>query len=69
MFELPEAVIAAVRDPLVVTLAILSLGGLLTHLLFRRHPLSRAMARVIFLLVLISVPLIGLVLYFTLYVP
>src|SRR3954451_6705283 len=52
MIDLPEPVIAAVRDPLVVTLAILSVGGLLTHLLFRRRPLSRAMVRVVFLVVL-----------------
>jgi small-conductance mechanosensitive channel len=52
MVDLPQAVIAAVRDPLVVTLFLLALGGLLTHLLFRRHPLSRAVARVIFLVFL-----------------
>ena len=43
---------AAARDPLVVTLVILLIGGLLTHFLFRRHPLRRAIARVIFLIVL-----------------
>jgi hypothetical protein len=52
MIGLPEAATAAVRDPLVVTLAVLLLGGLLTHLLFRRHPLSRATLRVIFLVAL-----------------
>src|SRR5215831_11543982 len=52
MIGLPEAAVAAVRDPLVVTLAVLLLGGLLTHLLFRRYPLSRAILRVIFLVVL-----------------
>src|SRR5215475_2857007 len=52
MIGLPEAAVAAVRDPLVVTLAVLLLGGLLAHLLFRRHPLSRATLRVIFLVVL-----------------
>src|SRR5215813_1648561 len=52
MIGLPEAAVAAVRDPLVVTLAVLLLGGLLTHLLFRRHPLSRATLRVIFLVIL-----------------
>src|SRR5437667_2386765 len=52
MIDLPEAAAATVRDPLVVTLIIFSLGGLLTHFLFRRHPLSRAMVRVIFLVVL-----------------
>jgi small-conductance mechanosensitive channel len=49
MIGLPEAAAAAVRDPLVVTLVVLLLAGLLTHLLFRRHPLSRATLRVIFL--------------------
>jgi mechanosensitive ion channel-like protein len=52
MIDLPEAVITAVRDPLVVTLAVLLLGGLLTHFLFRRHPLGRAIVRVICLAVL-----------------
>jgi small-conductance mechanosensitive channel len=46
------AVMAAVRDPLVVAVLVFSLGGLLTHVLFRRHPLGRAMVRVIFLAVL-----------------
>src|SRR5215472_9535018 len=52
MSGLPEAAVAAVRDPLVITLAVLLLGGSLTHLLFRRYPLSRAILRVIFLVVL-----------------
>jgi small-conductance mechanosensitive channel len=52
MIDLPQAVIAALRDPLVVTLVVLSLGGLLTHFLFRRRPLRRAIVRVIFLAVL-----------------
>jgi small-conductance mechanosensitive channel/CRP-like cAMP-binding protein len=41
-----------VRDPLVVTLVLFSVGGLSVHLLFRRHPLSRAILRVIFLVAL-----------------
>jgi len=52
MIDLPAAGAAAARDPLVVTLFIFSLGGLLTHVLFRRHPLGRAMVRVFFLVVL-----------------
>src|SRR5215471_16676459 len=52
MIDLPEAAVAIVRDPLVVTLFLFSLGGLLTHYLFRRHPLGRAMVRVIFLIIL-----------------
>src|SRR5215472_7792710 len=52
MIDLPQAVMSATRDPLVVTLVVLSLAGLLTHNLLRRHPLGRAIARVIFLVVL-----------------
>src|SRR5215471_4555890 len=55
MIGLSEAAVAAVGDPLVVTLAVLSLGGLLTHFLFRRHSFRRAMVRVIFLVVLTMV--------------
>jgi hypothetical protein len=43
MIDVPESAVAAVRDPLVVTLVLFSLAGLLTHLLFRRHPPHRAM--------------------------
>jgi small-conductance mechanosensitive channel/CRP-like cAMP-binding protein len=50
--DLPEAVVATARDPLVITLLIFSLGGLLTHLMFRCHPLGRASVRVISLIVL-----------------
>jgi small-conductance mechanosensitive channel len=46
------AAVAVVHDPLVIALVVFSLGGLLTHILFRRHPLGRAMVRVIFLAVL-----------------
>jgi small-conductance mechanosensitive channel/CRP-like cAMP-binding protein len=52
MIDLPSMGAAAVHDPLVVTLFVFSLGGLLTHVLFRRHPLGRAMVRVFFLVVL-----------------
>ncbi len=52
MIDLPSAGTAAVRDPLVITLFAFSLAGLLTHFLFRRHPLGRAIVRVIFLIVL-----------------
>ena len=43
---------AALRDPLFVTLCVFSLLGLLTHFLFRRQPLGRALVRVFFLSVL-----------------
>src|SRR5215471_2831511 len=52
MTDLPWVTVALVRDPLVVTLFLFSLGGLLAHYLFRRHPLGRAIVRVIFLIVL-----------------
>jgi small-conductance mechanosensitive channel len=48
-----DAIAAAVlRYPLVVTLLLFGLGGLLAHLLFRRHALARAIVRVIFLVAL-----------------
>ncbi len=52
MIDFPAAAMAAARDPLVIALVIFSVGGLLTHLLFRGHPVRRAIVRVIFLLVL-----------------
>jgi small-conductance mechanosensitive channel len=52
MSNLPAATMAATRDPLVIALVVLALGALLVHLLFRKHPLGRAVARVIFLIVL-----------------
>jgi small-conductance mechanosensitive channel len=52
MTSLPAVTIAATTDPLVITLVVLVLGALLTHVVFRRHPLGRAVARVIFLLAL-----------------
>jgi small-conductance mechanosensitive channel len=45
MFDVPAAM-AAVRDPLVVTLVILSCAGLVTHYVFRHHRLVRALVRV-----------------------
>src|SRR5260370_37600769 len=52
MTDLPAAMAVAARDPLVVALIIFVLGGLLTHLLFRKQPLGRAVVRVIFLIAL-----------------
>jgi small-conductance mechanosensitive channel len=52
MMELPSAGIAALHDPLVVTLCVFSLLGLAVHILFRRHPLGRALVRIVFLGVL-----------------
>jgi small-conductance mechanosensitive channel len=42
----------AARDPLVVTLGVFVLGGLLTYFFFRRHPMGRAIVRVVFLILL-----------------
>ena len=52
MVDLPSMGMAALRDPLFVTLCVFSLLGLLTHFLFRRYPLGRALMRVVFLIVL-----------------
>ncbi|HUC11223.1 MAG TPA: mechanosensitive ion channel family protein [Stellaceae bacterium] len=52
MMDMPSAAALAVRDPLVITMAIFSMGGVLTHLFFRRYPLARAMVRVFSLVVL-----------------
>jgi small-conductance mechanosensitive channel/CRP-like cAMP-binding protein len=52
MTNLPAVTMAAATDPLVITLVVLALGALLTHLAFRRHPFGRAVARVIALLAL-----------------
>jgi small-conductance mechanosensitive channel/CRP-like cAMP-binding protein len=55
---------AAVRDPLVATLVILLIGVLLSQFLFHRHPLRRAIVRVIFLFALSVVLLhVGVVPY------
>jgi hypothetical protein len=42
----------AAPDPLVVILGIFVVGGLVTYFLFKRHPIGRAVVRVVFLLVL-----------------
>jgi small-conductance mechanosensitive channel len=52
MIDLRSAGMAALRDPLFVTLCVFSLLGLLSHFLFRRQPLGRALVRVFFLGVL-----------------
>ena len=52
MTNLPWVTIAFVHDPLVVALFLFSLAGLLAHYLFQRHPLGRAIVRVIFLIIL-----------------
>jgi small-conductance mechanosensitive channel/CRP-like cAMP-binding protein len=53
-----QAVIdAAVGDPLVAFLALLAAGVAVSHLLFRRHPLGRAVVRIV-LLILLTVVLL-----------
>jgi small-conductance mechanosensitive channel len=52
MNDLLATTAAAVHDPLVAALAVFTLVGLLTHLLFRMHPLGRAATRVILLVAL-----------------
>ena len=42
----------AAHDPLIIVLGLFILSGLATYLLFKRHPIGRAMVRVIFLIVL-----------------
>ena len=50
--DLSSVGMAALRDPLFVTLCAFSFLGLAAHFLFRRHPLGRALVRVVFLSVL-----------------
>ncbi len=45
-------VIATAHDPLVGVLALFAAGAVMSHLLFRRYPLARAIVRVIFLILL-----------------
>ena len=52
MIDLAWVTTALLGDPLVATLLVFSLGGALTHYMFRRYPLGRAMVRVLFLIVL-----------------
>jgi small-conductance mechanosensitive channel len=51
MLDLSQAA-EAIRDPLVVVLGLLVLGVVASDLFFRRHPMSRAGVRVIFLILL-----------------
>jgi small-conductance mechanosensitive channel/CRP-like cAMP-binding protein len=52
MLDLSVVTDAATSDPLVIVLAVFVLGGLLTTLIFKRHPIGRAIVRVVFLLLL-----------------
>ncbi len=59
MSDLLSKGLAMVRDPLVTMLVVFAAGGVLVHFSFRRHPLGRAMVRVIFLIILTIVLLHG----------
>src|SRR6516165_9291778 len=52
MIDLPWVTVGLLRDPLVATLLLFSVGVALSHYMFRRHPLGRAIVRVLFLIVL-----------------
>ena len=52
MIDPRGAIWSAVSDPLVITLVIFAMAGVLTHLMFRRYPLSRAVVRVMLLIAL-----------------
>src|SRR5271166_1489140 len=52
MMDLSSVGMAALRDPVFVTLCAFSFLGLAAHFLFRLHPLGRALVRVVFLGVL-----------------
>jgi small-conductance mechanosensitive channel/CRP-like cAMP-binding protein len=52
MIDISDASMAVARDPLVAVLGLLVLGALATYFLFKRHPIGRAVVRVIFLIVL-----------------
>jgi small-conductance mechanosensitive channel/CRP-like cAMP-binding protein len=48
----PTVIETAASDPLILVLTLFAIGGLLSHLLFRRYPLRRAVVRVVFLVLL-----------------
>ena len=52
MIDFASVTQVASHDPLVVILGLFIIGGLTTHLLFKRHPLGRAVVRVVFLILL-----------------
>src|SRR5947209_8110796 len=47
-----SSITEAARDPLVIILGLFIFGGVATYLFFKRHPLGRAVVRVIFLILL-----------------
>ena len=52
MIDLSAVIDTAERDPLVVAFGLMVLGGLTTHFLLKKQPLTRAIIRVVFLILL-----------------
>jgi len=52
MIDLSAVIDAAERDPLVVAFGLMVLGGLTTHFLLKKQPFTRAIIRVVFLILL-----------------
>ncbi len=52
MIDLSAVTEAAAHDPLVLILGVFVLGGVVTHFLFKKYPIGRAIVRVIFLILL-----------------
>src|SRR5712671_1186040 len=52
MIDLSAVTEAASRDPLVLILGVVVLGGVVTHFLFKKYPIGRAIVRVLFLILL-----------------
>jgi hypothetical protein len=47
-----HAMPAALQDPFAIVPALFILGGLTSHLLFRKYPIGRAVVRVVFFILL-----------------
>ena len=52
MTDLSAITGAAFRDPLALILGVFVLGGVVTHFLFKKYPIGRAIVRVLFLILL-----------------
>jgi small-conductance mechanosensitive channel len=52
MIDFTTVAAAAAGDPLVVILGVFAVGILVAHFLFKKHPIARAILRVVFLIVL-----------------
>jgi small-conductance mechanosensitive channel/CRP-like cAMP-binding protein len=58
MIDFSVVMEAVARDPLVVILGVFALGGLVTHFVFKKQPMGRAIVRVVFL-ILLTIALLG----------